>query len=357
MLTVQADTAPLSQSISSFKGLDGREVDASVSLVTQTVDVPNKEGHAMVCQEAKTIECNATVGNKHHKECDVRQSTIAISALFDACANMKSPEPMEDKSEKGYAHLHQQNRRRVTGGSLPTSPEKSAHKKCSGIPRPPIRPPGKASVGTKSSSAPSSRSTSPLKPPRIAPRMTKAAMARNEANRKRLESIRKEEHAHWEALPNTVKRSQRCPQVRQSVRKDMGASVASAVPDKFVSPSHAQQFRVHDAKAANLESAIILSGFNEEDLAKREGITSQSIWSMPKIAESLEDKQTSQGKRPIHSEASRNNSNSLPFSDDPFFQELSKLDDGSLTSDDLDVLRSALLQKQSSSVEWSSASK
>ena len=129
-------------------------------------------------------------------------------------------------------------------------------------------------VGTKTAA-------SPMKPPRHAPRMTKAALARNAANKKKMEERKMMESAHWEAMPTAVKKAESSLRVVPRTRLQ--------------------------------ESLNSLPSFDD---AKRSSIESAAMWLFSQ--------------------------KSFDFSEDPFYRELAKIDT-SLTPDDLDRLRQALV--------------
>ena len=214
---------------------------------------------------------------------------------------------------------------------------------------------------TSNSSAPSSRASSPLKPPRIVPRMTKAALARNEANKKAIESRIREEKAHWENLPAAVKAS-RAKSVQTGNGNGLVLPSAASNQDNLLWQSHAASHTEHKLREADksVESVDILSIMRPDELENSEDILSQSIQSyLPKLNKSIEVLKTGEeGKNftpaklasieeaavNVHSSFSgRNNILSLSFSDDPFFQELNKLDH-TLTQEDLDKLRDVLMK-------------
>jgi len=121
---------------------------------------------------------------------------------------------------------------------------------------------------------------SPMKPPRHAPRMTKAALARNAANKKKLEERKMMESAHWQAMPTAVKKAESSLRVPRTRLQESLNSVAS----------------FDDAKRSSIESA--------------------AMWLFSQ--------------------------KSFDFSEDPFYRELAKIDT-SLTPEDLDRLRNALM--------------
>jgi len=215
---------------------------------------------------------------------------------------------------------------------------------------------------TASSSVPSSRASSPLKPPKIVPRMTKAALARNEANKKAIESRIKEEKAHWENLPAAVKKASKAESVQTANGNGLVLPSAGSNQDSLLWQSQTILHMEHKLREADksLESADILSMMRPDELENREDILSQSIQSyLPKLSKSIEVLKTGEeGKNftpaklasieeaavNVHSSFSeRNNVLSLSFSDDPFFQELNKLDH-TLTQEDLDKLRDVLMK-------------
>lgn len=216
---------------------------------------------------------------------------------------------------------------------------------------------------TANSSAPSSGASSPLKPPKIVPRMTKAALARSEANKKAIESRIREEKAHWENLPAAVKKTSRAESVQTAnecsglVPPSAGSKQNYMIWQSQNIPHTEHKLRESDE---SLESVDILSMMRPDELENREDILSQSIQSyLPKLSRSIEVLKTGEeGKNftpaklacieeaavNVHSCFSeKNNILSMSFSDDPFFQELNKLDH-TLTQEDLDKLRDVLMK-------------
>lgn len=154
----------------------------------------------------------------------------------------------------------------------------------------------KSAVGIKS------KLSSPLKPPKNLPRMTKAAIARNEANRKKIEQRILIESAHFDAMPTAIKR----------------ASMPMGDQKSFLPKLRESLATFDTAKQASIESAAVKVLFprnveTEERHADAESISSD-----------------------------RNHMMSLSFTEDPFYKELAKIDH-TLTQDDLDKLREALL--------------
>ena len=152
-----------------------------------------------------------------------------------------------------------------------------------------------ASVGQRS------RTVSPLKAPRNQPRMTKATLARNEANRKKIEERNIMESRHFEAMPTAIKR----------------ASMPLGDTKSFL-PKFRQSLATFDtAKQASIESAAVKVLFPQNTHGEEHDMDEESI-------------------------SGRNHMMSLSFTEDPFYKELAKIDH-TLTQDDFEKLREALL--------------
>lgn len=146
-----------------------------------------------------------------------------------------------------------------------------------------------------------SRTSSPLKAPSNQPRMTKATLARNEANRKKIEERNLMESRHFEAMPTAIKRASMPVGDRRSFLPKLRESLAT----------------FDTAKQASIESAAVKVLF-PENAQEEDPLPEESILS------------------------DRNHMMSMSFTDDPFYKELAKIDH-TLTQDDLEKLREALL--------------
>lgn len=148
-----------------------------------------------------------------------------------------------------------------------------------------------------------SRTASPTKSARNPPRMTKATLARNEANRRKIKEMNMMESAHFDAMPTAIKR----------------ASVH--VPDrKALVPKSRQSLATFDtAKQRYGDHTAVNVSLCKDRLDNAETLV---------VADSTV--------------SDKNHMMSLSFSNDPFYKELARID-RSLTQDDLEKLREALL--------------
>jgi hypothetical protein len=328
--------------------------DSFESLVAETSDggdTPDHRNQRNVKQKYKSNIPAPSVLSKPPMS-EAKQSSIAVSELLHP----------KGKQTKVISYRENYARRKSSVASLGAkSITSSPTKLCKAGHRRGAKDAASMVKQTTNSSAPSSRASSPLKPPRIVPRMTKAALARNEANKKAIESRIREEKAHWENLPAAVK-AYRAKSVQAANGNGLAPPFAQTNEDNLLWSSHAVSYVEHKVREADgsLESVDILSMMRPDELENREDILSQSIQSyLPKLNRSIEVLKTGEeGKNftpdklasieeaavNVHSSFSeRNNILSLSFSDDPFFQELNKLDH-TLTQEDLDKLRDVLMK-------------
>lgn len=270
------------------------------SLVAEVSDAENTPVMA-----SKIPRC--PVAQEHE---EVKKTALAVSDLVTT-----------QRPSRQYHVIHHA-RRPSEINSAPCSPEKTAKTHHGPVSAPSSR----ASSPTKSfvSNTKTRTAASPLKAPSHPPRMTKAALARNEATRKKIEQQKRKEQAHMNAMPVEIRRQSH--------------------PKKHVAQS------VTDSDA-------ILSMMSPEALESKEQISHQSIDAfLPKLKESLESLQHNWDSSKIadvqsaaiqvhKSFSDQNHVQSMSFSEDPFYRELAKID-RSLTPQDLDLLRAALLKSE-----------
>eukprot|EP00889_Picochlorum_renovo_P004346 jgi/Picre1/31376/NNA_006728.t1 len=246
------------------------------------------------------------------------ESLVAEASDAENTPVMASKIPRCPRPSRQYHVIHH-GRRPSEINSAPCSPEKTHH-------GPVSAPSSRASSPTKSfvSNTKTRTAASPLKAPSHPPRMTKAALARNEATRKKIEQQKRKEQAHMNAMPVEIRR-------QSHPKKHVAQSVTN--------------------------SDAILSMMSPEALESKEQISNQSIDAfLPKLNKSLESLQHNWDSNKIadvqsaaiqvhKSFSDQNHVLSMSFSEDPFYRELAKID-RSLTPQDLDLLRAALLKSE-----------
>jgi hypothetical protein len=137
--------------------------------------------------------------------------------------------------------------------------------------------------------------------------MTKAALARNEATRRKIEQQKRREQAHMKAMPVEIR--------RQSHQKKKVTSRGEEISNQSI----------NDTLLPTLNKSL-------EKL--------QHTWDSSKIAD------IQSAAIQVHKSLSdKNHVLSMSFSEDPFYRELAKID-RSLTPEDLDLLRAALLKSE-----------
>jgi len=230
-----------------------------------------------------------------------RETTLAVS---ERDGGVRSGLVTTQQASRQYHVIHN-SRRSNEMKSAPCSPEKTARTH-----RGPVSAPSsRASSPTKSmvSTTKSKSSASPLKAPSHPPRMTKAALARNEATRRKIEQQKRREQAHMKAMPVEIR--------RQSHQKKKVTSRGEEISNQSI----------NDTLLPTLNKSL-------EKL--------QHTWDSSKIAD------IQSAAIQVHKSLSdKNHVLSMSFSEDPFYRELAKID-RSLTPEDLDLLRAALLKSE-----------